>query len=168
MIVSNYWKWLNSILTTNPTSDSYYDPVSDIGLKDKNGSAVSITLSSSDATRRYRVRNFNDGTIWLGSGNDEIAATDYAMSNDCTASISNLNFTINSAGTDEGLSRTIAVTGTNNSGNTITITEVGYAKYIEAEQAGNAFVLFSKTKLAEPLTVTDGSNFIINIAWEEN
>lgn len=167
MILANYWKWLNGILTSNPTSTSYDDPVSDIGLKDKNGDAAYITLSSSDSTRRYRVRDINDGAIWLGSGNGDIAATDYAMSSDCTASISDLNYTINSAGTDEGLSRTIAVTGTNNSGNSITITEVGYAKFVEGEQHGNTYVLIAKNKLNEALTVADGSSFLINVAWSE-
>lgn len=167
MILSNYWKWLNAILTTNPTSTEYYDPASDIGLKDLNGATTYISLSSSDATRRYRVRNINDGSVRVGNGNGEITADDYAMSGDITDNISNLNYSINSAGTDEGLNRTIAISGINNTANNITITEVGYCKYIEAEQHDSAQVLFAKVQLSEPVLVAAGGNFLINLSWIE-
>lgn len=167
MILSNYWKWLNGILTTNPTSSSYYDPSNDIGLKNLNGATALISLGSSDDTRRYRNRNINDGSIRLGSGSGDITASDYSMSDDCTSSVSNLSFTVNSAGTDEGLSRTISVSGQNSSGAELTITEVGYCKFVSTEQDGDNNVLICKTKLNTPLTVSAGGNFLINVSWNE-
>lgn len=167
MILSNYWKWLDGIMTSNPNSSEYYDPSQDIGLKNMSGDTAYISLSTSNNERRYRNRNIRDGAARLGSGSGEITASDYSMSDDCTSSISNLEYTVNSSGTDDGFNMTIAISGTNNSGSELTITEVGYCKFVSSEQDGDNNVLICKTKLNTPLTLPAGSNFLINIAWNE-
>lgn len=167
MILSNYWKWLNGALTYNTESSEYYDPSQNVGLVDINGETGYLSYSSSNGDRRYANRNINNGSVRLGSGDAEVTVNDYAMSNDCTSSISSLSYTINSAGTDEGLSRTITITGINSSGNAMTITEAGYCKYVSSEENGDHYVLVVKTKLNTPLTVQPNSAFKIDITWNE-
>lgn len=166
MILSNYWKWLNAILTIDPylSDGNSHD---NVGMKDLSGNNVTSTFSSDDARRPWSARSFNNGGVRLGSGNAEITVNDYAMSSDITDNIDDLNYTVNSAGTDEGLSRTIAISGINNTANNMTITEVGY--YINNYDYNNTTykVLMAKVKLTEPVIVATGGNFLINVEWLE-
>lgn len=162
MILSNYWKWLDLILKNSFGSGSSDTAT---GMKDVSGNTGYMDMSSD--TRAINCRDFNDGSIYLGSGDDEITANDYAMSDDCTSNIGNLNYTINSAGTDEGLARTITITGYNASESELTITEAGYAKRTVSYNHSTQYIIMAKTKLNEPLTVPSGSNFLINLAWNE-
>jgi len=173
MILNNYWKWLNICQTTNAYNTDYNAPIYSIGLIDTTG--VEKPISPNDSGGGWNEtgapRNFAMGSILFGSGNDDISATDYSMSNDCTSSIGNVNFTITSSANNDGFSRTITVTGYNNSGSELTITEVGYAKALRwhDKDLGNQYysALFCKTKLNEPLTLPAGGNFLINLAWNE-
>ena len=169
MILNNYWKWLNICQTTNAFNDEYYSPVYNIGLKNINGDTVSISPNTDSGG--WPSRNFANATVRFGSGSTDITADDYAMSDDCTSSISNVNVTFTSAASEDGLHRTISVTGINNSGSEVTITEVGYYKAIQWYSRDDGWhdenVLFSKTKLSEPLTLADGESFLINLAWNE-
>jgi hypothetical protein len=168
MILNNYWKYLNAILTISP-----WDVTGDqnIGLVALGGEAGWIDLGS-DQYRGAVNRNFNTGTVVVGTGDTAPNANDYALANDCTSSISNLNYTINSAGTD-GLNRTITITGFNNSSDTLTIKEVGYAKTVQTyewhtedhEKTKN--ILMCRVLLNEPLEVAAGASFLINLAWNE-
>lgn len=168
MIVSNYWKYLNAILTKSPwdvTGDQ------DIGLVALGGEAGWIDLGN-DQYRGAVNRNFNIGTVVVGTGDTEPAASDYCMANDCTSSISNLNYTINSSGT-AGLQRTITISGTNNTSDTLVLKEVGYAKTAQTyewhtedhEKTKN--ILMCRVLLNEPLEVAAGASFLINLAWNE-
>lgn len=174
MILNNYWKWLNICQTTQGYNNDYNAPIYNIGIIDTMGveRAISPNDSQSGWIEPNAPRKFASGSILFGSGNDDISATDYAMSNDCTSSIGNVNYTITSSATDNGFSRTITVTGYNNSGSELTITEVGYAKGLRwhdrEEGNQNYSALFCKTKLNEPLTLPAGGNFLINIAWNES
>lgn len=173
MILNNYWKWLNICQTTNAYNDDYNPPVYSIGIIDTTG--VEKAISPNDGTGGWNdsgaPRNFTMGSILFGSGNDDISATDYSMSNDCTSSIGNVNFNITSSANDNGFSRTITVTGYNNSGSELTITEVGYAKALRWHDRDYGYqrysALFCKTKLNTPLVLPAGANFLIDISWNE-
>jgi hypothetical protein len=169
MILNNYWKWLNITQTTNAYTDDYYAPVYNIGLKNLSGSEAAISPNSSQGG--WETRNFANATVRFGSGSGAITADDYAMSNDCTDDIDSINVSVTSAASDDGITRTMTITGINNSGNDVTITEVGYDKVIQWYSRDDGWhtehVLFSKTKLSEPLTLADGDSFLINLAWNE-
>ena len=130
MILNNYWKWLDAILKTYFYSESYNDPTTDIGMKDLSGNDAPISLASSSNETAWESRNFENGEMRFGSGTGSATADDYALATDITDSLSNISLSISSAGTN-GLDRTFTVTGTNNSGSAITITQVGYAKTVK-------------------------------------
>ena len=174
MILNNYWKWLNICQTTKAYNDDYNAPVYNIGIIDTTGNKKPISPNDSSSgwsEANHWCRNFAIGSILFGSGNDDISATDYSMSNDCTSSVGNVNYNVTSSANDDGFSRTITITGYNNSGSELTITEVGYAKSLfwHDRDLGNQYysALFCKTKLNEPLTLPVGGNFLINLAWTE-
>lgn len=170
MILNNYWKWLNITQTTNAFSNDYYPPVYNIGLKNLSGSETAISPNSDSGG--WETRNFANAAVRFGSGNDDITPDDYAMSSDCTDNIGSINVNVTSAASDDGITRTMVITGINNSGNDVTITEVGYAKVIQWYSRDDGwhtdYALFSKTKLSEPLTLADGESFLINLAWNES
>ena len=169
MILTNYWKWLNITQTTNAYNNDYYNPTYNIGLIDLNGDETPISPNTDSGG--WESRNFENGAIRFGSGTDDVAITDYSMNNDCTSSIGNIEYNMTSSGTEEGFSRTITVTGYNNSGSELTITEVGYAKAIQWYSRDDGWhdnsILFCKTKLNTPLFLPAGANFLIDISWNE-
>lgn len=169
MILNNYWKWLNICQTTNAYNTSYYAPRYNIGIIDLNGDETPISPNTDDGG--WDTRNFENGSIKFGSGDDSITANDYAMSNDCTSSIGNISFSVTSAGTENGLERIFTITGYNSSGAELTITEVGYAKaikwYSSDDGWSNNSTMFCKTKLDAPLVLPAGANFLINLSWNE-
>jgi hypothetical protein len=171
MILSNYWKWLDGVLKTDSWTDAYYDPAENLGLVDMDGINVPITIQSSEHSNAWYSRNINNATIAFGSGNGSITADDYEMDTDVTSDLSNINFTENSVGSNEGLTRTYAITGTNSGSSNVTITEVGLVKHIKYYDRNDGYqekdVLFEKVKLATALTVAPNENFIINLAWNE-
>lgn len=171
MILSNYWKWLDGVLKTDIYSDGYYDPTEDLGLVNTSGNAVLITLASSEHEVAWYSRDINNAEILFGSGSGSIAVDDYAMSSDCTSSLSDISFTQSSTGTNAGLNRTYTITGTNDGENSVTIREVGIAKNIKWHDRNDGYqtssILIAKVKLATALTVAPNENFIINLAWNE-
>ncbi len=167
MILANYWKWLNGATTLNTDSSSYYDPSQDVGLIGLGGEPALVSFASSIADRRYKNRNIAQGMVRLGGGNGDIAYNDYAMSDDLINETYIDNWNITSGVSDAGLERTITVTGRNTSDSAITITEIGYAKYVETEQDGSQYVLIAKTKLNAPINVEPNDTFFVNMSWLE-
>lgn len=169
MILNNYWKWLNITQTTNGYNTDYNPPVYNIGLKNISGDTVPISPNTDNGG--WETRNFANATVRFGSGSGAITADDYAMSNDCTDDLGSINVSVTSAASEDGITRTMTITGLNNSGDDVTITEVGYAKIIQWHDRDSGmkteYTLFSKTKLSEPLTLADGDSFLINLAWNE-
>ena len=168
MILNNYWKYLNAILTISPWAGSND---TNIGMTDLGGGEAWIDLGT-DENRGSVNRNFNNGSVVVGSGDTEPAASDYCMANDCTSSISNLNYTINSSGT-AGLQRTITISGTNNTSGSITIKEAGYVKNLRtynnhgSEESIYNAALMCRVLLDTPIIVNAGDSFLINITWDE-
>ena len=170
MILNNYWKWLDATLKTYFHSESYYDPTTDIGMKNLSGEDAPISLASNSDETAWESRNFENGEMRFGSGTGSTTAEDYSVATDITDSLSNLSLSISSAGTN-GLDRTFTATGANNSGSAITITQVGSAKTVKWYDNDTGYhtekVLFCKTTLTTPITVEDGDSFLINLAWNE-
>lgn len=170
MVLKNYWRWLKAITEYNP---GYSNESIDIGLIDISGTSALMALGGTPLDRVQRGVGLNRMltsyfSVRVGSGTTEITSEDYALSNDITDSLSSLSYSL-SQSSEDGVSRTITVTGANLSGSEITISQAGYCKLISPtyNQADWAYVMFAATTLAEPLTVANGDSFTITLEWNE-
>ena len=174
MVLNNYWKAINilkSMSISGASGDSF-------GILDYTGSAVSI-LKGYDAAKwpatkiNVNLRDDNIG-VRLGSGTGTIAPTDYALFNDITSSISNLQVSSSCDATDNGYRQVLTISGTNNGESAITITEVGITKIFSSDYSttmGVVYytnpVMFAKILLDEPITVEANGAFSFTIEWLE-
>lgn len=177
MILSNYWRAmrvLENVAGSGMTS-------ADLGIKDITGAALGNIDMADDgmngsfregaiANARLRTANI---TIRLGKGTGDITAADYALADDCTANISNLLFSSSFNAGDDGYSQVIIITGTNNTANDITLTEVGVCKKFQRFIDSNSNrpqsneVMLAKLHLDKPIKVLANGSFRIIVEWVE-
>lgn len=171
MVLKNYWKWAENTLKTNVFGDNMF--ATDIGMIAVDGQSCPIALRASSANdvSGHIAPNHMLSTnlsVFVGSGTGDVTVDDYNIENDITDNISNLTFSYDSMASDK-IERTITITGTNNTGDTITINQVGIAKAIDYLPSSwtNKKVMFVKHQLTEALTVPNGDGFTITFKWIE-
>ena len=98
-----------------------------------------------------------------------ITVNDYNLSNDISSNITVNSVSCTSSGTENGLHRTIAISGRNTSEQAVTITQVGVTKYIVSLGGSpeESYVMMGAFDLDTPLTVQPNDQFIINVEWTE-
>ena len=147
MVLNNYWKFLVA------TSNRHYVPGSNTvitsGCVDLSGNTnVQIRNGSAGTAPGYGV-NFNtrEGIRpRIGNGTTDPDLDDYCLSHDITDSITNFNYVVTISSDSEGFKTQITITGQNNTGNTITLTEVGVCKPIfDVDQSSpSCFILLTQ------------------------
>lgn len=171
MVLSNYWKALNSLKLL--TGGNGHAPT---GMVMTNGSTLANILTyiggGSDAdvrSNRWRLRDSNISAV-VGKGSGTISAEDYALFDDCTSSFSNFSVANAAGASTEGFSQVVTISGQNNSGEDITITEVGIVKTYERRETypeGGGTVMFAKIQLDSPVLVPNNGTFQITVQWLE-
>lgn len=171
MVLSNYWKAFKLATIFNGYSSDYN--YVDLGLVKINGSRSENILYGIDY--RYqsfiqwnaRIRTF-DG-IRIGTGTGQVQPSDYCLFNDVTDSIGNLEFNVLHSTLDNKFSSIINVSGINNSGSEITISELGITKkfIIDTTGAKGAPIMLAKLLLNRPVTVPANGAFAFTIEWDE-
>ena len=168
MINSNYWKWLYAWDVYMANYDQYgYD----LGLTNTAGSLQPMDVGHDGGGETYSAKNrkfaFELSAIF-GSGTNELTVNDYNLSNDISSNITINSVNCTSSGTENGLHRTIAISGSNTSEQAITIRQVGITKNIYSNSGNrNSYVMMGAFNLASPITVQPNDQFIINIEWTE-
>lgn len=166
MILNNYYAYKGTIDKTEISGNPF---PSSTGAYDTSGEALEAWLGLAQNGALNMALRLNLGVI-VGTGNVEVQATDYCLSNDITASLSSFNATINS-GADGGANRTtIVITGLNNTGASVTLTEIGVYKTVLQSNSGTQSknVLFIRHMLNEPKIVANGEGFSLTFEWVES
>ena len=171
MILDNWWIYKKAISDYSIQWSSWN--IITPGLIDTNGNSCSIVLDApwqanycSMAHNNYASRG--EISFTLGSGTIAPTKTDYNLENDITSSFSNVTFTKSSVESSDDLAITYVITGTNNSANTLTISEIGYLKNIYYQASFNTDpVMMAREVLNEPLIVEPNQSFTINFVWTE-
>jgi hypothetical protein len=171
MVLNNYWKAMNILKSIN--GDGADDMT--FGMVDVNGTFPEV-LRKSNESYKYRgiISNINlrndKISARVGSGTGTITPTDYALFNDVTSSISNLQVSSTCDATNNGYRQVITISGTNSGESAITITEVGitkvFYKAVNEDVLTNP-VMFAKILLDEPIEVAAGGAFSFTIEWLE-
>lgn len=175
MILNNYWKYLAVMYNSNNVVNEYGGQ--NTGVKNTSGTTFSITTGTSYSAY-YGQLNINlyprkNTFVRVGTGDTAVTADDYNLDNDVTASLSNVANSQNIVVNDEGkLITTYIFSATNNTGNALTIKEVGIYKAgiwggsNGSEPTNSCF--FARKVLDNPIVVPTGSSFTVNFVWEEN
>lgn len=161
MILSNYWKFKNSLDTQAQDNNTVMN-----GMVSITGEAAGIALGDNSCIVNYK---FDNALIYkFGTGSNEYSSDAYALANDITSSIGNVSVSFNSSGNDT-LSRIFSFSGTNTSESEITITEVGIVKRVGeyANMGKTNDILMAICQLTNPVTVPASGSFQIPVNWIE-
>lgn len=178
MILNNYWNLMAGMAGLTFAWSNDVDEYDDIGLKDTNGSSLLINPHTTDQGGNSAdvVANWNPRaklSAVIGNGAQNPTASDFALGNDVTDDMSNYSVTVNTSATNGEISTVITITGMNNTGDTITISEVGIVKEITTTQ-GTTYThvkkdcLLVKLLLDTPKTVAPGEGFTLTLEWLES
>ena len=180
MLTSNYYKLKGYFEKHSNTQDSDSHTV-DIGIKDTTGSSVSIV----DIANNYATNvayNYSMKTCLnpiLGNAGFDPQLSDYNIRSPLNIPI---EYTFLSTGEADKITTKFVITGTNNTGAGIRITEIGIAKrvcvmiskgslYIPGDPTtssdGCPLVLLDHTLLESPIQVENGNNFSVTFDWQE-
>lgn len=161
MILSNYWKYRNSLDTQAQDNNTVMN-----GMVSVTGAASGIALGAEACLVNYKFDN--SLSYKFGTGSNEYTSDAYALADDITSSIGNVSASFNSSGADT-LSRVISISGSNTSASEITITEVGIVKTVG--EYGNMSktndIMMAICQLRTPVTVPANGTFQIPLNWIE-
>lgn len=158
MIVNNFMRWiLNSQTYVNFT-----------------GTTTSQTNMGGNITSYSNNVNsyFSNGTsgsyVDVGFGNTPETENDYKLANSNAIDTPTLTFISNGyvASSTYPYIRNLTTTYANNTGNDVTITEVGYVQKGTGASSGTSNILFTRTVLDTPITVPAGSTVAVTITME--
>lgn len=166
MILNNFWKWLKAVATNEAIKGSTL--TIDAGFINMSGTAVSVLIggSTSNSTVINEARLLNNVSLVFGTGTNNYVSTDYSLVNDVTSAFTNLTTAYESAASNE-FSQIITTSGLNNSGNVVTITEVGVKKPFHVSSATADNMLLAVIPLAEPITVQPNDTFKVTVEWTQ-
>ena len=105
----------------------------------------------------------------VGTGETAPTLTDYALATDVTASFSNFTVTVNTTYSNGQEITTAVFTGNNNTGNAITIKEVGLYKPINSGGTASSYVntMLVREVLDTPIELAAGDGFNFAFTWDE-
>lgn len=169
MILKNYyiWHYLVEALAWGGSD------VGNLGMKNLKGVGIGgmyagnpSLQSGSWYTAMTQWNVFDNLEAHVGTGNNTYTKDAYALANDITEYFSNVVMSRNYVVEDGEYKRLFTITGTNSTGNTLTISEIGivktrimYGGYSEEK------ALFAIAQLAEPITVATGEQFKVKVEW---
>ena len=173
MILNNYWKWLGASQRYPITGST---AGIDVGLKDITGTACNLQVCNPYASNASwwstlaETRRIDNCTLNIGIGNNTYTGDEYCLANDVTSSFSDLQFTAGFS-YSSNFTRLYTITGTNTSGNDMSITEIGIKKVIydgsSYQSTASKTIMLAIVQLDTPITVLNGETFTIAVEWIE-
>ena len=169
MVLKNYYIW--HYLVEARAWDGI--DVGNLGMKNLRGIDIgsmyagdSSLQSGSWKTAMTQWNRFDNLEAHIGSGNNTYTKDAYALANDITENFSNIVMSRNYVVEDGEYKRLFTITGTNSTGNTLTVSEIGIVKTrIMYGGYNEEKALFAVAQLAEPITVGPGEQFKVKVEW---
>ncbi len=174
MILSNYLK-LMEVISNYGAIDT--TKTVDTTIVDTTGSNINKFLLGNSGSGNRVAAGKNkairfETTIVIGTGDTEVDFDDYSLANDITSMILNATQTHVTAFEDEQFKTQYTLTGSNTTGNTFTVKEVGIIKpmyYLDNSNYLNSTnVLLARRLLDSPITVEDNGSFMVTFQWNED
>ena len=170
MILKNYWDVMNNIMTEASVGTTKTETV-----KGTDGNDVTYLCAASNNSyeMQYVISNANlkgDVSMVVGTGDDDVTFNDYSLDTDVTSSISDTSLTVNHVTTSTGAKVVYTFSGTNDTANPITISEMGITKVLKTGSTGTpttGTVLLAREVLSEGVVVPAGSGFVLTFEWTE-
>ena len=172
MILNNYWRLKHAIDTGIFRYANGWWAIENIGLIDVNGNSFDTVVSTDPSQYNYMVSNMQLKTnlsVKLGTGTRAESLTDYALANDITNNISSLNYSFATAYSGGKEITTCTITGSNNTGAEISISEIGLIKAIYRDGVATSYnyTMLCRAVLDESIVVASGDGFTYTFLWEE-
>lgn len=167
MVLNNYWKAVRNLGLMYGGSGTF-----DSGMINVSGTAIPNLLTYISGTASAGLWQIRTKGISarVGKGDAAVTVNDYSLDDDCTASFDNYSVTHN-LGIDNALTDVFTISGDNNTGSEITLTEVGitktYSGQNEVSDSSTQEVMFARLLLSTPVTVPAGGSFQLSVKWEE-
>ena len=161
MILSNFLSWL--------INNASWTSMAGTSISQTNGGGA-VTANANNVNCYYTT-TLSGSYVDVGFGNTAETASDYKLANSNAMDTPTLTFVSNgfvASGTYPYV-RNLTTTYANNTGNDVTITEVGYVQKSGNTSSGSnpAFdVLLTRTVLDTPITVAAGSTVAITVTLE--
>ena len=179
MILNNYWNLASYMHSHNITFDN--NVWQNLGVKNLSGSEITqiwANCSYSSSFAQFSVACAKNHSLrleldaLLGTGTTTPEASDYCLDNDITNNIANLSVTSNTGADEDGLKTIVTISGTNLTGNEITISEIGITKTIyyfdqQWTNVSSSKSLMARELLNNPITVPNGQGFTLTFEWLE-
>ena len=168
MLLKNYATAKKTFWSMNSASSVtlYFSP--NIKLLDGTNKASVFYNAYSDREDQRAVGLRYDTHFHVGTGTTPATVDDYCLENDVTSSFSQQSYQLSQMVTNDGKFETaFKFSGINNSGSTLTISEVGIDKFHYQDSSSNQFTyLIFRDLLPTPVTVEAGQsiNLIVKIA----
>ena len=174
MVLNNYWLIKTYTEVNTMVSNTYNVTLGTIDMGGTNRSIyINVGTGSASATfmnHAVPARCIKaDLRAVLGTGTTAPQSNNYALETDVSSSFSDLSTSCSTSSDGSSEVTTITITGTNNTANDITISEIGLYKNLVYNSTGDtgAFLLVREV-LAEPFTVLAGSTFTKTFTWTES
>lgn len=180
MVLTNYWNYYRNaqLQTTYQSYGAYYlrDDFDCLSMVDGEPLRVCIGgYDEGDSTRTPRYIKQLQPLAYLdavvGTSDTAVTAADYQLGNDITSSLYNVSTSVDVTVDQDGIHIIATISGTNTTGSSVTISEVGIYKKVFAQiyetSTPTEKVLFVRQLLDTPKVVANNENFSITIAWDE-
>lgn len=169
MVLKNYYIW-HYLVEARAWDGS---DVGNLGMKNLRGMDIgsmyagdSSLQSGSWYTSMTQWNRFDNLEAHIGSGDNTYTKDAYSLANDITECFSNIVLSRNYLVEDGEYKRLFTITGTNNTANTLTISEIGIVKTrIMYGGYNEEKALFAVAQLAESITVATGEQFKVKVEW---
>ena len=185
MLTTNYYKMKGFYDSHTNTFDgsAYGVPAADIVVTDIDGNNISNLSYCSNNNASYATYAASNYSLKLklytilGSDDTTPTISDYNIGT--PISISNLTTTMTTTGENDKVSTKFIITGTNTTGSSVTIKEIGIVKKVSVLSASyptpqdpnddnyNKKILLDHTLLETPITVAANDNFSLTFEWTE-
>lgn len=173
MVLNNYYKYLAGIANNGLSNIGTGNKMSPTAIVDTSGTSRNFVLNSQYATLNADIlsnldirRNLK---LVFGTGSTEETADDYALASKINTFAAYSTET--QASFDSAFKTVFIVTAINNSGSSITVSEVGLEKTLytnTSDKDESHSFLMTRMVLTEPVTIPSGSSYTFSFIWSEN
>lgn len=183
MILNNYWNFI-----VGATNQPYYETevsysvTNSFGCKNLNNQDLQVCIggyglkTGEEYLYMTQIREHELLDAIIGTGTTPPVKGNYALDTDITSTISNYETSVNMSSDANGLHTVITISGQNNTGDSITISEIGVIKKVRSQlyhrtddpiPEPDEKCLFVRHVLDNPKTVPNGEGFNLTFEWTE-
>lgn len=183
MILNNYWNFIIGA-TNQPwyVTQGTTSVTTSFGCKNTSGQDLAVAIggygmsSGEEYLYMAQLREHELLDAIIGSGDTDPTPADYGLDTDITSIITNYATSVNISADANGLHTIITVSGQNNTGDSITISEIGVIKRVRSviyHRSDDPIpdpdqkCLFVRHVLDSPKTVPNGEGFNLTFEWTE-